>query len=188
MRYGNRPGRPADAPHLGAVESAAAQRFGAIGMTAIAEGRPTDPLEYRALAEAGRLWVAEKEEGSLVGLAIAGAVDGEGCLAEVSVHPDHGRRGHGRWLIEAVEDWARGQGHGRIFLTTFRDVAWNRSLYERLGYGVVEERDLGPELRAIRDEEGSRGLDRVNPRVAMAKVLSRDELTGGPPNLRPSGR
>jgi hypothetical protein len=45
-----------------------------------------------------------------------------------------------------------------VTLTTFRDVPWNRPWYERLGFRVLGEDELGPELRARRDEEEHLGL------------------------------
>lgn len=131
--------RKADAALLGAVESAAAGRFAGIGLQAIARGRPTAEAEYRRLAADRRLWVSEAEKGQPVGLAIAAAVDGQGYLAELSVHPDYGRRGLGRTMVAAVEDWARARAFTRLHLTTFRDVPWNRPYYERLGFSVVAE-------------------------------------------------
>ena len=163
--------RKADAALLGAVETAAAGRFAGIGLVAIARGRPTAEAEYRRLAADRRLWVSEAEEGRPVGLAIAGAVDGQGYLAELSVHPDYGRRGLGRALTAAVEDWARAQTFARVYLTTFRDVPWNQPYYERLGFAVVAEDKAGPELRAIRQNERARGLDDLSPRVCMVKDL-----------------
>ena len=168
-----RAGKTADACLLGAVERAAAQRFAEIGLGQIAEGRPTHAAEYERLAEAGRLWVAEAGAGRLVGLALAGVVDGEGYLAEVSVHPDHGRQGLGRALIGTVETWAKAQGFTRLLLTTFHAVPWNRRYYEKLGFSVLEESDAGPELRAIRNGERARGIDGISARVCMCKELSR---------------
>ena len=164
--------RQADAVLLGAMESAAAGRFAGIGLQAIARGRPTGEAEYRRLAADGRLWVSEAEEGRLVGLAIGGMVDDQGYLAELSVHPDYGRRGLGRALTATVEDWARARAFARLYLTTFRDVPWNRPYYERLGFVVVAEDKAGPELRAIRQGERARGLDRLSPRVCMVKDLA----------------
>ncbi len=163
----------ADSQFLGAVERAAAARFRAVGLDVIAEGRPTAAEEYRSLAEEGRLWVAETDAGIPVGLAIAGSVDGEGYLAEVSVHPDHGRRGLGRALIARVEAWALGQGSQSLFLTTFRDVPWNRPYYEVLGFAVVGEDRVGPDLQAVRVGERACGLDGISPRVCMVKPLRR---------------
>ena len=168
-----RSGHPADAPSLGAVERAAAARFRDIGLDAIAEGRPTAAEEYRALAEAGLLWVAEPDDGAPVGLAIAGSVDGEGYLAEVSVHPGHGRQGLGRALIGRVEAWALERRFRRLFLTTFRDVPWNRPYYERLGFAAIDEDRVGPDLQALRAGERARGLDGISPRLCMVKALRR---------------
>ena len=168
-----RRGNPADAPKLGAVERAAAARFHAVGLDAIAEGRPTSADEYHVLAEEGRLWVAESDAGVPVGLAIAGCVDGEGYLAEVSVHPDHGRQGLGRGLIACVETWALEQGFQSLFLTTFRDVPWNRPYYEILEFTVRSEDQIGPDLQALRAGEKARGLDGISPRVCMVKALRR---------------
>ncbi len=168
-----RRGSPADAPKLGAVERAAAARFRAVGLDVIAEGRPTAVEEYLALAEEGRLWVAETDAGIPVGLAIAGSVDGEGYLAEVSVHPDRGRQGLGRGLIACVETWALEQGFQSLFLTTFRDVPWNRPYYEILEFAVRSEDHVGPDLRAVRAGEKARGLDGLSPRVCMVKTLRR---------------
>ena len=107
-----------------------------------------------------------------MGLAIAGRVDGEGYLAELSVLPDHGRRGLGRAMIATVEDWARARSHTRLYLTTFRNVPWNRPYYERLGFSVIDEAQVGPDLAAIRKGERARGIDRISPRVCMVRDLA----------------
>ena len=56
-------------------------------------------------------------------------------------------------------------------LTTYSDVAWNRPLYEHLGFTVVPEVELSPGLLAIRDHERERGLE-PPPRVCMRKAVS----------------
>jgi hypothetical protein len=56
-------------------------------------------------------------------------------------------------------------------LTTYRDVAWNRPLYEHLGWFVLAEPDIGPGLRAVRDIEASHGLDPA-ARVCMRRDVS----------------
>lgn len=175
MSYRIRPCRAADAGLLAAMESAAAQRFGDIGLTAIAQGPPPDKAEYERQIAEELAWVAEAEAGSkgreIVGLALADVVDGQGFLAELSVHPDHGRQGLGRRLIDAVEAWAGASGFRTLSLTTFDGVPWNRPYYERLGFSVLDEEDAGPELRGIRAGERARGLDGISPRVCMRKRL-----------------
>jgi hypothetical protein len=53
-----------------------------------------------------------------------------------------------------------------VTLTTFSDVAWNRPLYEHLGFRAMREHEIGPELRALRDTEAAHGLDPTT-RVCM---------------------
>lgn len=171
--YRVRLARGADVSLLAPIERAAARRFAGIGLERIATGRPTDDAEYRAAIEAGRLWVVEVEGGPPVGLAIADRLDGEGFLAEVSVHPDHAGRRLAARLIAAVEDWAAGQGCRLLYLTTFRDVPWNRPYYERLGFRVVEEAAVGLELRAVRARERARGVDSHGTRVCMVREIAK---------------
>lgn len=78
--------------------------------------------------------------------------------------------GLGRRLIEDLVDRARRRGHHALTLTTFTDVAWNGPYYERLGFRVLADDELGPGLRAIRRAEVARGLDRW-PRCAMRRDL-----------------
>jgi len=55
-------------------------------------------------------------------------------------------------------------------LITYRDVPWNGPWYRRIGWEVVEEDRLMPELRALRKRERVAGLD-VCPRQVMEKYL-----------------
>ncbi|MGF1592125.1 MAG: GNAT family N-acetyltransferase [Kiloniellaceae bacterium] len=171
MTYRVRLAEAADVPLLGAVERAAASRFTTVGLERIAEGRPTDEAEYLKAVAAGCLWVVEVAGGPVIGLAIAGRLDGEGYLAEISVHPDHAGRRLAARMIAAVEDWAAGLGCRRLYLTTFREVPWNRPYYLRLGFAEVEEAEVGAELRALRAGERKRGLDDISPRVCMVKRI-----------------
>jgi hypothetical protein len=72
------------------------------------------------------------------------------------------RRGVGRALVEHAIAW----GRGLLWLTTYADIAWNRLIYERLGFSCVEESSCGPEMRRILDEE-KRALPAPEQRVAM---------------------
>ncbi len=179
--YRVRPACAADAPVLGAVEYAAAARFAGIGLGAIAGGRPTSAETYLTPVAEGRLWVVEvlraggvSERGAtVVGLAIAEMRDGEGFLAEISVHPDHAGRRLSLRLIDAVEAWAAALGCRSLRLTTFRDVPWNRPYYERLGFGLLDESEAGPEVRAVRAAERARGVDAQGPRVCMIREIGK---------------
>jgi len=97
-------------------------------------------------------------------------LDGDPHVEQVSVHPDHAGHGIGASLLAAAEQLARTRGHCRITLTTFRDVPWNGPYYARLGWSVVREAELPPELAATRRHERDLGFDEW-PRQAMAKSL-----------------
>ena len=58
-------------------------------------------------------------------------------LAQISVHPDHGRRGVGRALLEAAAERAALKGHGSLTLTTYADLPWNGPFYARHGFVEV---------------------------------------------------
>jgi GNAT superfamily N-acetyltransferase len=92
-------------------------------------------------------------------------VDGIPHIWQLSVDPDHGRKGLGRALVEAASDWARSEGFGAMTLTTYRDVPWNRPFYESLGFVVMDT--LTPELIEIRQHERAIGDDDFGVRVAM---------------------
>ncbi|MDX6301825.1 MAG: hypothetical protein QOF53_3039 [Nocardioidaceae bacterium] len=142
--------------------------FRTVGMTRVAEDVP-QISELRAALETNRLWVTEV--GSEVAGYITGEVlDGNAHIAQVSVAPAYAGRALGRALIEFVEDWGRAAGRPATTLTTFRDVPWNGPYYSRLGYHVLPEEDVGPELaRTMTHEASLPGID-ASLRCAMVKT------------------
>ncbi|KDP92527.1 MULTISPECIES: GNAT family N-acetyltransferase [Clavibacter] len=137
------------------------------------EGWPPAPTGASRAAEPGFLLVAEEEAGGsdtgLVGFAHVLEVDGLAHLEQVSVPPEHGRRGHGRALVEAAADEARRRGHRRITLRTFADVPWNAPAYARAGF--VEEPPATPFHVALVETEARLGLDRLGRRIQMGREL-----------------
>ena len=112
-----------------------------------------------------------------VGFACVEVVDGLAHLWQLSVPPEHARRGIGSALLQAVCDWAADNRYPAVTLTTFRDVAWNGPFYARHGFRTLE--DLSPGLGAIRTHEQLIGDDSYGPRVAMRKDLD-DPAPGRP--------
>jgi GNAT superfamily N-acetyltransferase len=151
------------------IEVAAGRLFAEIGLHEIAAAPPDDLATLRRHQEEGTIWVAVLDQ-EVVGYAMVSVVDGEGHIDQVSVRPEHGRRGVGTTLLERARAWTAEHGYHAMTLTTFRDVAWNGRYYAKLGFEPLAEIDLGPELREIRDHEQADGLD-VLPRQAMRRPL-----------------
>jgi GNAT superfamily N-acetyltransferase len=158
----------ADGPVLQEIEVAAGARFATVGLADIAAHDPFAIEELDAYAADGRSWVATDADGVVTGYAVADVLDGCGHLEQVSVRPEVQGRGIGRALVDAVTEWARSRGYPAVTLTTFVDVAWNAPLYERLGFRVLDEAAIGPELASRRDEETRHGLDPAR-RVCMRR-------------------
>jgi GNAT superfamily N-acetyltransferase len=123
----------------------------------------------------GRLWVALADDRP-VGFAHVKVLEPRVAhLEEIDVHPEHGRRGLGTQLVTAVCEWAAAEGYQFVTLTTFKDVAWNRPFYERLGFEVIPSGGLSPALRAVVNDETRRGLD-PDRRVVMRRVAAGSRL------------
>lgn len=132
----------------------------------------TTPLEeFQEAQKAGLLWVALSPQHHPVGFALVERAGPLLHLEEIDVHPQHGRRGIGAALVEAVCTWARDCGCTQITLTTYHDIPWNEPFYARLGFEVLSMTELSDELRRRVDEETARGLDSAR-RVVMRKALS----------------
>lgn len=156
-----------DLQRLVDVEVEAGQLFHAVGMPEVAEDVPRI-ADLREAVAAERVWVA------CVGAEVAGyiaaeVVDGNAHVAQVSVTPDYAGRGIGRALIEFVEAWGQATGCPATTLTTFREVPWNGPYYVRLGYQVLPDSQIGPELaRTIEHEASLPGIE-ASLRCAMIK-------------------
>jgi GNAT superfamily N-acetyltransferase len=157
---------PSDFEVLRDIERAAGRLFVEIGMDEIANDEPASVEELREYSERGHAWVLADADDTPIGYALVDVVDGCAHIEQVSVHPDHHRRGYGRRLIGHVTTWARDQAMPAVTLTTFRDVAWNAPYYERCGFRTLTEAELTPELAAVQDRETEHGLD-PSTRVCM---------------------
>jgi GNAT superfamily N-acetyltransferase len=153
-----------------AIERAAGRLFAELGMTAVAEDEPPSLEALRDHLRAGRAWVRTDADDRPVAYLLADVVDGCAHLEQVTVHPDHARRGLGRELVEHLVAWARHHGFPAVTLTTFTDVPWNGPYYERLGFRSLDPAGLTPGLRRIRAAEAAHGLD-AWPRAAMRREV-----------------
>ena len=162
-----RPGAAADLQRLVDVEIEAGQVFRTIGMPEVATGVP-QISDLREAVEADRLWVTEVGS-EVAGYISAEVLDGKAHVAQVSVAPAFAGRALGRAMIELLEDWGRAAGRPATTLTTFRDVPWNGPYYLRLGYRVLRQADIGPELARTMALEASLPGIEASMRCAMVK-------------------
>jgi GNAT superfamily N-acetyltransferase len=157
----------------------ASQRFREAGYPNVADDEPFTADELTPYVAGGRGWVATDESGGVVGYVLVDVVDGGAHIEQVTVHPGHQGTGIGRMLVEWVAAWAAEREMTVLTLTTFTDVSWNRPLYEHLGFTVLDDTDIGPELRELRNAEAAHGLDPA-VRVCMRRAVT-------PPNTASSG-
>ena len=158
---GVRPARPDEFGHLRRIEDAADRRFEALGIGPFTEDTATDRL-----ASAAAVFAVGDPAVGFVSITV---VDGAAHVDQVSVLPEHGRRGLGRALVEAAVAWAADSGFGRLTLTTYRDVPFNAPFYRTLGFDELPH--PGPELSAVRARERELGDDQFGVRIAMVRPL-----------------
>ena len=166
-----RPATPRDAPRLQAIELLAGEQFRRTSYAAVANHDPFSLDELAAYERAGRSWVAVDADDQPIGYVVVDVVDGDAHVEQVSVLPHYQGPGVGRALMDVVEGWASDTGRSAIALTTFVDVPWNAPLYRHLGFDVLAESEIGPELRSLVAEEAAHGLDPAT-RVCMRKSLN----------------
>ncbi|MGU3408785.1 GNAT family N-acetyltransferase [Microbacterium sp. M1A1_1b] len=162
-----RPARPSDADAIEQIENDADRLL-------VAHLRPDTwspaPPGAERLATAGFVLVVESMDGVVVGFVDVIEVDDVCHLEQLSVRPEHCRRGHGRALVEAAKQRARALGHQRISLRTYADVPWNAPFYATAGF--TEEEPVTPFHRSLVDVEARLGIDRWGRRVQMSAPVS----------------
>lgn len=170
-----RAARASDSPAIQRIELLAGQRFLEVDMREIAADEPLSLDGLASYSRDGRSWVAVDDMDSPIGYVLVRQVDSDAHLVQMSVVPEMQGRGIGRMLVARVETWAREHQMPSITLTTFTHVPWNRPLYEHLGFEVLHEHEIGPELEMLREHEAKIGLD-PTLRVAMRKAIPAVEM------------
>lgn len=140
------------------VERAAARRFSTQPELAwIADAPVQDRHQHRACADAGQSFVARNGDRP-VGFILTLPMDASLFILELSVHPDWQGNGIGRALLATAAEAARHRGFHALTLTTFLQVPWNAPFYAGLGFELLEDAALTPELRERREAETAHGL------------------------------
>jgi GNAT superfamily N-acetyltransferase len=104
-------------------------------------GPVTDAVHVFATPEAfaGGAWLVLYEDGTAVGCGGLRRLDGTtGEIKRMFVTARARGRGHGRRLLAALEELARGSGITRVRLLTTEVLAEARALYAAAGYVVVD--------------------------------------------------
>ncbi|WP_043262832.1 GNAT family N-acetyltransferase [Streptomyces sp. CT34] len=157
-----RPFRPSDLDTLVRVSVAADTMFAAYDL----DLPPDDPAA--TVLQAEHVFVIGEPA---VGFATTETVDGNLHLAQLSVRPEHGRRGLGSLLLDAVVRHGQDQGAPAITLTTFRDIPFNAPWYRARGFIDLDAAEWGPDLHHVWQEEDEAGVG-VAPRIAMRRTLT----------------
>ncbi|HTV69552.1 MAG TPA: GNAT family N-acetyltransferase [Rhizobiaceae bacterium] len=139
--------RDDDAAALVRIENHAAELFRAYGFPEMADNPIPDVPFFENYIAGQTVWVALDAEDVPAGFTVAGALADWLHLKELSVDPDHGRKGLGAALVGIVLAEGRARGFGEVSLTTFRDVPFNRPFYESLGFAVLPLEQASEALR-----------------------------------------
>jgi GNAT superfamily N-acetyltransferase len=150
------------------IERAAGVLFAEVGLEEVAAAEPASVETLAEYARDGRAWLIADDGGVPIGYTVVDIVDGLAHLEQLSVLPDHGRQGLGAALLEHVCDWATRHRFVAVTLTTFTEVPWNAPFYAKHGFRVMNDSEIGPELRDLRALEAAHGLDPAQ-RVCMRR-------------------
>lgn len=156
-----RPVRPDELTLLPALEAAADTVFAPLAIGPLPA--PGTPAEFAAAL------VVLVAGDPPVGLCRIDALGDRAHLEQLSVHPDHARRGIGTALLRAAMEWAGAHGYGELTLTTYRDVPWNGPFYASEGFAEVGPADPWLVARGRPPEPGV--LGRFGTRVVMCRRL-----------------
>lgn len=104
-----------------------------------------------------------------VGLCRIDAIGDGAHLEQLSVHPEHGRRGVGRRLLRAGIGWTADAGFPELTLITYRDVPWNGPFYASEGFVEAGPADDWLIAHGLAPEEPV--MARYGTRIVMALPL-----------------
>lgn len=126
------------------MEARAARLFAAYGYASLASTPAMAKDAFDTIALQNGTLVAAHETDGAVGFAIFGQIGSFLHLNELSVAPEHGRRGLGGALLEAVIAESVSRELDGVSLSTFRVVPFNAPFYAHHGF-VEQSLDTAPE-------------------------------------------
>ena len=158
------------------IDRQAAGLFAAVAVADIAAiaDRPSMPLaQFVVMLSGCTVIVACHRQGLAVGFIAADRVGDDLFVRELSVAPDHGRRGVGSALLRAIISHGRQNALRACLLSTFRDVAFNAPFYRKHGFAELPLADASPAIRQRFQEEIPAGI-RPGLRLLMINMLDQD--------------
>jgi GNAT superfamily N-acetyltransferase len=154
-------------PDLVRIDRAAGLLFASTGLIPQAELGAHVPEDVLGAAlTAGHLHTVRDCKGRLAGFALTSVRRSALYLDQISVHPDHGRKGIGAALLARVIAEAKERGLKPVLLSTFRDPPWNAPFYKRRGFRILPRRRYETWMLQIEEAQAERGLD-VSKRCFM---------------------
>lgn len=106
-----------------------------------------DDIERLISDTPSAVFVAEADDGAIIGALLAGWDGWRGNMYRLAVHPDHRRRGIARRLLEAGEAHLRRLGARRVTALVAYDDAVASSFWDATGYPV--DREIGRRVRNL---------------------------------------
>lgn len=159
--------QPRDVLRLEAIENTADALL--IDFLRPAKWAPAPTGEARASMPGFVLVASETIDGDAAGFVHVIETAGIAHLEQLSVLPDHSRRGFGRALVVAAKTEAKHRGYSKMALRTYGDVPWNAPFYSTCGF--VESEPETQFQRELVQIETDIGLERYGRRVLMAARL-----------------
>jgi GNAT superfamily N-acetyltransferase len=153
------------------VETDAGQRFRDVNLGWVADLPGVTAESIKPIIEASGVLIAESTKTpNAIGFIALTKLDDGAFIIEISTRMDATGQGIGRQLMDAADEWARGQSLPYIALTTFEKVPFNGPWYERLGFSITEP-DVGHKELAEAIEGERDSVLGKEPRIAMIKHL-----------------
>jgi GNAT superfamily N-acetyltransferase len=152
-----RPPRPDEIPLLPQIENEADLRYVRVGLRSVLNMPPATLASLEFARRHGRLWVTSAPLGRPIGFALMKLRRDTAWLDQLSVLDCWQRHGYGTALIDRTAAQAHTLGFDKLYLSTYRDVPWNRPFYERRGFSEMPRASLSMTLRQQIHQENNHG-------------------------------